>query len=38
MTDLLEVSALKKSFGPLEVLKDISFGVPAGTVTVIIGP
>ncbi|MDI9897054.1 amino acid ABC transporter ATP-binding protein [Rhodococcus sp. IEGM 1381] len=38
MTDLLEVSALKKSFGPLEVLKDISFTVPSGTVTVIIGP
>ncbi|TFI40812.1 amino acid ABC transporter ATP-binding protein [Rhodococcus sp. 1R11] len=38
MTDLLEVSALKKSFGPIEVLKDVSFTVPSGTVTVIIGP
>lgn len=38
MTDLLEVSALKKSFGPIEVLNDVSFTVPSGTVTVIIGP
>ncbi len=38
MTDLLEVSALKKSFGAIDVLRDISLSVPAGTVTVIIGP
>lgn len=38
MTDLLEVKSLKKSFGPIEVLKDVSFSVPPGTVTVIIGP
>lgn len=38
MTDLLAVSALKKSFGPISVLKDVSFTVPSGTVTVIIGP
>lgn len=38
MSDLLEVSGLKKSFGPIDVLQDVSFSVPAGTVTVIIGP
>ncbi|SNS86449.1 amino acid ABC transporter ATP-binding protein [Rhodococcoides kyotonense] len=38
MTDLLEVRSLKKSFGTLDVLKDVSFSVPPGTVTVIIGP
>lgn len=38
MTDLLEVKSLKKSFGPIEVLKDVSFSVPPGPVTVIIGP
>ncbi|WP_072806890.1 amino acid ABC transporter ATP-binding protein [Rhodococcoides yunnanense] len=38
MTDLLDVNSLKKSFGAIEVLKDVSFSVPAGTVTVIIGP
>ncbi|MDJ0396323.1 amino acid ABC transporter ATP-binding protein [Rhodococcus sp. G-MC3] len=38
MTDLLEVKSLKKSFGPIDVLTDISFSVPSGKVTVIIGP
>lgn len=38
MTDLLEVKSLKKSFGPIDVLEDVSFSVPSGTVTVIIGP
>jgi L-cystine transport system ATP-binding protein len=38
MTDLLEVQGLRKSFGENEVLKDVSFSVPPGTVTVIIGP
>ncbi|MEO7078163.1 MAG: amino acid ABC transporter ATP-binding protein [Rhodococcus sp. (in: high G+C Gram-positive bacteria)] len=37
MTDLLEVKALKKSFGKIDVLCDVSFSVPAGSVTVIIG-
>ncbi len=38
MTDLLDVKALKKSFGEIDVLCDVSFSVPAGSVTVIIGP
>ncbi|OZF49638.1 glutamine ABC transporter ATP-binding protein [Rhodococcus sp. 14-2470-1b] len=38
MTDLLEVDSLRKSFGPVDVLSDVSFSVPSGTVTVIIGP
>ncbi|ORI21653.1 amino acid ABC transporter ATP-binding protein [Rhodococcus sp. 1168] len=37
MTDLLDVKALKKSFGEIDVLCDVSFSVPAGSVTVIIG-
>jgi cystine transport system ATP-binding protein len=36
--DLLTVRGVRKAFGELEVLRDISFDVPAGTVTVIIGP
>ena len=38
MTDLLTVRGVRKAFGRLEVLRDISFDVPAGTVTAIIGP
>ncbi|RRQ29907.1 amino acid ABC transporter ATP-binding protein [Rhodococcus sp. Eu-32] len=38
MTDLLDVQGLRKSFGDNEVLKDVSFSVPTGTVTVVIGP
>ncbi|MGA9869755.1 MAG: amino acid ABC transporter ATP-binding protein [Rhodococcus sp. (in: high G+C Gram-positive bacteria)] len=38
MTELLGVRSLSKSFGANDVLKDVSFSVPAGTVTVIIGP
>ncbi|MFC0448613.1 amino acid ABC transporter ATP-binding protein [Rhodococcus jostii] len=41
MTDtspLLQVSGVEKSFGDHQVLRDISFDVGAGTVTVIIGP
>ncbi|MDI9950228.1 MULTISPECIES: amino acid ABC transporter ATP-binding protein [Rhodococcus] len=41
MTDtppLLQVSGVEKSFGEHHVLRDISFDVGAGTVTVIIGP
>ena len=34
----LEINHIKKSFGDLEVLKDISLGVEAGQVTAIIGP
>ncbi len=36
--DLLTVRGVRKAFGELEVLRDISFNVPAGTVTVVIGP
>lgn len=38
MTDLLDVQKLQKSFGSNDVLKDVSFSVPSGTVTVVIGP
>ena len=34
----LEINHIKKSFGDLEVLKDISLSVEAGKVTAIIGP
>jgi len=36
--DLLTVRGVRKAFGELEVLRDISFDVPAGTVTAMIGP
>jgi L-cystine transport system ATP-binding protein len=32
------VRGVRKAFGELEVLRDISFDVPAGTVTAVIGP
>jgi cystine transport system ATP-binding protein len=35
---LLDVRNVKKSFGGLDVLRDVSFTAAAGTVTVIIGP
>lgn len=38
MGKIVEVSHLKKSFGDLEVLKDISFSVEEGEVVCIIGP
>ena len=34
----LEINHLKKTFGPLEVLKDISLSVEEGEVVSIIGP
>lgn len=34
---VVEVTSVKKSFGPLEVLKDISFSVDRGEVVVLIG-
>ncbi|ANY05156.1 amino acid ABC transporter ATP-binding protein [Pseudonocardia sp. HH130630-07] len=37
-TDLLTVQGVRKAFGTLEVLEDIAFDVPAGTVTAVIGP
>ena len=36
--DLVQVSSLAKAFGPLEVLRDVGFDVPSGSVTVLIGP
>ncbi len=36
--DLLTVRGVRKSFGENLVLRDISFDVPAGTVTTVIGP
>ena len=36
--DLLTVRGVRKAFGEIEVLRDISFDVPAGTVTAVIGP
>ena len=40
MTDqiLLEVSGMRKSFGPNHVLRGVDLQVPAGSVTVLIGP
>jgi cystine transport system ATP-binding protein len=38
VTDLLTVRGVEKSFGEHRVLRDISFDVPAGTVTAVIGP
>ena len=38
MTDLLTVRGVEKAFGEHQVLRDISFDVPAGTVTAVIGP
>ena len=38
MTNLLSVRGVRKAFGELQVLRDISFDVPAGTVTAVIGP
>jgi len=35
---LVEVTDLAKSFGDVEVLRDIDFVVPSGSVTVLIGP
>lgn len=37
MSNLLEVRHIKKSFGPNEVLKDISFSVPPGSIVGLIG-
>jgi L-cystine transport system ATP-binding protein len=38
MTELLTARNVRKSFGDHVVLRDISFDVPAGTVTAVIGP
>ena len=35
---ILEMKNIEKSFGDLEVLKDISFGVDHGEVVSVIGP
>jgi L-cystine transport system ATP-binding protein len=38
MTDLLSARDVRKSFGDHDVLRGISFDVPAGSVTAVIGP
>ncbi|WP_018155821.1 amino acid ABC transporter ATP-binding protein [Demetria terragena] len=38
MTNLVQVDHLKKAFGDKVVIEDVSFGVPEGSVTVILGP
>jgi cystine transport system ATP-binding protein len=38
VSDLLTVRGVEKSFGEHRVLHDVSFDVPAGTVTAVIGP
>jgi len=38
MSGLLTVRGVRKAFGELQVLRDISFDVSAGTVTAVIGP
>lgn len=38
MSELVQVSNLRKSFGDNRVIDDISFTVPSGSVTVILGP
>ena len=35
---MIEVKELKKSFGALEVLKGVTFGVDKGEVVVVLGP
>ena len=35
---LVEVTGLAKAFGDVEVLRDVGFAVPSGSVTVLIGP
>ena len=36
-TPVIELKNVKKSFGPVEVLKDINFAVRAGEVTALVG-
>ncbi|WP_063684689.1 ABC transporter ATP-binding protein [Bradyrhizobium stylosanthis] len=38
MTMLLSIQSLSKTFGGLEVVRDLSFDVPDGTATALIGP
>lgn len=38
MSNLLRATGVAKKFGDNEVIKDVSFTVPRGTVTVIVGP
>ena len=37
MTAVLEVEALSSGYGPVPVLRDVAFTVPAGTVTAVLG-
>ena len=36
-TPVIELKSVKKSFGPVEVLKDVNFSVRAGEVTALVG-
>lgn len=38
MTHIIEVNQLRKSFGTLDVLKQVSFHVEPGEVIAVIGP
>lgn len=38
MTDLIDAQGIRKAFGDNEVLKGVSFRVPAGSATAVIGP
>lgn len=38
MTHIIEVNQLRKSFGALDVLKQVSFNVEPGEVIAVIGP
>jgi cystine transport system ATP-binding protein len=38
MTNLVEASGIRKAFGDNEVLRGVSFSVPAGSATTVIGP
>lgn len=38
MSDVVDARSLRKAFGEHEVLRDISFTVPRGSVTVVLGP
>lgn len=37
MSPLLEVSGVRKSFGPVDVLKDVDFAIEPGSVTALVG-
>ncbi|RYY99327.1 MAG: ATP-binding cassette domain-containing protein, partial [Chitinophagaceae bacterium] len=38
MSAVLSLSQIRKSYGPVQALKDVSFSVPEGSVFGILGP